>query len=273
MPLETATYIPDLVVTNPANSDGLNQADDHMRLIKSAVKATFPNFTSAALSSTQAQIDAVVAQTVSAIQPGFVMDFAGTAVPTGWLECNGAAVSRTTYAALFAKIGTAWGAGDGSTTFNLPPDRYRVGKNTAAVAVGTLQASQNKSHTHTGSGTTGAADTDHTHTQTGTFTSGASNQSLNHSHSVNPQGGTIMTAGAGGTLLGGLVGGSGVFQSSVTTGAIDLTGHAHNVTISGQTGSMSAQHAHSFSFTTSAGSADGTDARPLTAVYLTCIKT
>ena len=41
-------------------------------------------------------------------------------VPEGWLQCNGAAVSRTTYAALFAKIGTRYGSGNGSTTFNLP---------------------------------------------------------------------------------------------------------------------------------------------------------
>lgn len=40
--------------------------------------------------------------------------------PTGWLLCNGSAVSRTTYAALFAKIGTKYGSGNGSTTFNLP---------------------------------------------------------------------------------------------------------------------------------------------------------
>ena len=41
-------------------------------------------------------------------------------VPEGWLQCNGAAVSRTTYAALFAVVGTKYGSGDGSTTFNLP---------------------------------------------------------------------------------------------------------------------------------------------------------
>ena len=41
-------------------------------------------------------------------------------VPEGWLQCNGAAVSRTTYAALFAVIGTKYGSGDGSNTFNLP---------------------------------------------------------------------------------------------------------------------------------------------------------
>lgn len=50
-------------------------------------------------------------------QVGF---FAFSTVPTGWLKANGAAVSRTAYASLFAAIGTTWGSGDGSTTFNLP---------------------------------------------------------------------------------------------------------------------------------------------------------
>jgi hypothetical protein len=51
---------------------------------------------------------------------------AGTTAPPGFLACNGAAVSRTTYAALFAVIGTTYGAGDGSTTFNLPDCRGLV---------------------------------------------------------------------------------------------------------------------------------------------------
>jgi microcystin-dependent protein len=58
LPLETATFIPDLTTSNPAHTDGLSQADSHMRLIKATVKNTFPNFTSAALQSTQAQLDA-----------------------------------------------------------------------------------------------------------------------------------------------------------------------------------------------------------------------
>jgi microcystin-dependent protein len=58
---------------------------------------------------------------------GALMDFAGTIAPSGWLECNGAQVSRATYAPLFAVIGTTWGVGDGSTTFNLPDMRRRVG--------------------------------------------------------------------------------------------------------------------------------------------------
>ncbi len=56
-----------------------------------------------------------------AIRPGTVFMTAGPTVPAGWLLCDGSAVSRTTYAALFGEIGTTWGAGDGTTTFNLPP--------------------------------------------------------------------------------------------------------------------------------------------------------
>lgn len=54
---------------------------------------------------------------------GQVCFFAQNAVPDGFLKANGAAVSRTTYAALFAAIGTTYGAGNGSTTFNLPDFR------------------------------------------------------------------------------------------------------------------------------------------------------
>jgi microcystin-dependent protein len=51
---------------------------------------------------------------------GVIMPYGGTTVPTAWLECDGSAVSRTTYADLFAVLGTKFGPGDGSTTFNLP---------------------------------------------------------------------------------------------------------------------------------------------------------
>jgi hypothetical protein len=57
---------------------------------------------------------------------GTIIAFAGKSVPDGWLLCNGALVSRTTYAKLFAAIGTAWGAGNGSTTFKLPDADARV---------------------------------------------------------------------------------------------------------------------------------------------------
>lgn len=65
-----------------------------------------------------------VAQAVAiAVPAGAKMYFAMSTAPSGWLKQNGAAVSRTTYATLFAAIGTTYGAGDGSTTFNLPDGR------------------------------------------------------------------------------------------------------------------------------------------------------
>ena len=63
-------------------------------------------------------------------------------VPTGWLQCNGAEVSRTTYARLFRKIGTKYGAGNGSTTFNLPDLQHRVleGTNTTSEVAQKVEA-------------------------------------------------------------------------------------------------------------------------------------
>jgi len=60
------------------------------------------------------------------IPTGAIIGFAGTSAPDGWLICDGRAVSRTTYSALFSVIGTRWGAGDLTTTFNLPDSRERV---------------------------------------------------------------------------------------------------------------------------------------------------
>lgn len=66
---------------------------------------------------------------------GAVVAFAGNTSPVGWLLCDGSAVSRTDYAALFSVIGTTYGAGDGSTTFNLPDlvDKFIEGSSTAGT--------------------------------------------------------------------------------------------------------------------------------------------
>lgn len=72
---------------------------------------------------------------VVAVPTGVVQAFAGTTIPTGWLLCDGSAVSRTTYANLYACIGDTYGAGDGSTTFNLPNliDKFIEGSSTAGT--------------------------------------------------------------------------------------------------------------------------------------------
>lgn len=99
------------------------------------------------------------------VPAGAVMAFAMNGAPTGWLAANGALVSRTTYATLFAAIGTTYGAGDGSTTFTLPDLRgYFVrghgtnGDGTASGATfGAKQADELKSHTHAAKWTTQGA--------------------------------------------------------------------------------------------------------------------
>lgn len=60
------------------------------------------------------------AKITGVLPTGLILPYGGSTVPDGWLLCNGGAISRTTYADLFAVIGTKYGAGDGSTTFNLP---------------------------------------------------------------------------------------------------------------------------------------------------------
>ena len=60
------------------------------------------------------------------VPTGTVLAFAGSSAPSGFLLCDGRAVSRTTYTSLFSVIGTTYGSGDGSTTFNLPDMRGRV---------------------------------------------------------------------------------------------------------------------------------------------------
>jgi microcystin-dependent protein len=87
---------------------------------------------------------------------GMVATFAMNTPPAGWLKADGAAVSRTTYAALFTAIGTTFGVGDGSTTFNLPDLRGEFmrgwddgrGIDTGRV-FGSAQADEFKAHTHT----------------------------------------------------------------------------------------------------------------------------
>jgi len=84
MALETATFINGLVATNPVSTDGLAQADDHLRLIKATIKATFPNITGA-VTVTQADLNAVATPTPP-FPSGTRMLFQQTTAPTGWTK-------------------------------------------------------------------------------------------------------------------------------------------------------------------------------------------
>lgn len=70
---------------------------------------------------------AKITLTVAGVPSGTIIAYGGSTEPTGWLLCNAQAVSRTTYAALFAVIGETFGAGNGTTTFNVPDLRGRAG--------------------------------------------------------------------------------------------------------------------------------------------------
>ena len=95
---------------------------------------------------------------------GTVNPYAGSTAPTGWLLSYGQAVSRSTYANLFAVIGTTYGSGDGSTTFNLPDMRGRVGA--GLDNMGGTAASRLTSTVLTASNTLGATGGAQTHTLT-----------------------------------------------------------------------------------------------------------
>lgn len=99
--------------------------------------------------------------TGSLLPPGSVLWYAANTPPTGYLKANGDAVSRTTYATLFAAIGTTFGSGDGSTTFNLPDLRGEFirgwddgrGVDTGRI-FGSSQGQAIQAHTHTQTGST-----------------------------------------------------------------------------------------------------------------------
>jgi microcystin-dependent protein len=114
----------------------------------------------------------------TSVPVGSVIMYADDVVPTGWLECNAAAVSRTTYAALFAVIGTTFGVGDGSTTFNLPEMRGEFARGwdngrgvDPARAFGSAQTDEFEAHVH--SVTPPAANDDTSSGLTTTGTGGA----------------------------------------------------------------------------------------------------
>ena len=99
----------------------------------------------------------------SGVETGTIVSWSNSTIPSGFLECDGSAVSRTTYSALFAIISTDYGSGDGSSTFNLPnmQDKTTVGASSGkaysttggaesvSVSNHTLSTSQMPQHRHT----------------------------------------------------------------------------------------------------------------------------
>lgn len=123
----------------------------------------------------------IVADPNYAVVPvGGMLPFGGTSAPTGYLMCDGAQVNRVTYKTLFDVIGTDWGAGDGSTTFNLPDARGKSPLGKAASGTGsTLGGSLGSlDHTHAGGAHTHAISSD----------GGHSHSVDSHAHSIGDDG-------------------------------------------------------------------------------------
>lgn len=172
MALETASFINGLNASNPAGPDRLMQGDDHIRLIKSVLKATFPNLTGP-MTQTQDVLNGLSARTVPV---GAICLWFGTpaAVPAGWAICNGATVSRS----------------DGSGTIVTPnmTDRvpvgvgdYTLGQTFGAAQVAATTTGNAGAHTHPGSTSAGGS---HDHGGKTGLTSLSANQLPAHWHGM-----------------------------------------------------------------------------------------
>lgn len=199
----------------------------------------------AAVVAAEAAQAAAEAAALASKPTGEIYTVAGSSVPLGSLAADGAAVSRTTYADLFSVIGTTYGSGDGSTTFNVPNmvDRFAGGAGNDWT-LGEYFSDQVGAHTHTG---TTAADGGHTPTGT-TSTDG------DHSHSF----GVSTKTGGANTYLSKL---DDDIESSQSTGTAG--DHSHTVT-------MDAVPDHTHTFTTD--STGGTHTVPQGVALLWCIK-
>ncbi|MGO4366639.1 phage tail-collar fiber domain-containing protein [Pseudomonas sp. PAB10] len=217
----------------------------------------------------------------SIVPPGSIVAMTIGSAPKGYLKANGAAVSRTSYARLFNFIGTYYGAGDGSTTFNLPDLRgvFVRGWDDARGldpnrALGTFQQGQNAWHVHTAAaaangvhyhpGTVSSVDGVHAHT-------GSTTSNGNHTHAFNyintptsadqPGIGAAVHHTAVGNVAGNRIQNAGDHIHWLN---IDAAGaHGHSITVSND-----GSHTHAITVDASGG----TEARPMNIAMLYCIK-
>jgi microcystin-dependent protein len=152
-----------------------------------------------------------ITNTGSQVPTGAVEAFAMSTAPSGWLACNGAAISRTTYATLFAAIGTTFGTGDGVTTFNVPDVRgYFVrgwdnGRGVdSARTFGSNQAFAMQQHRHLhgtdGNGGSGYNGNGYADSLGNTATSGNQSGAAGYAHNTTT---AMMPTTAGGTAVNG----------------------------------------------------------------------
>lgn len=281
------------VLTNPTSSDALNSPDhaaqhananDAIEAIEAAIgttaapvlaKLASPTFTgtpaaptaTVGTSTTQIATTAFVAVQSSPI--GMITAYAGSTAPTNWQLCYGQAISRTTYSSLFAVLGTTYGAGDGSTTFNLPDLRGRTvagvdnmggtdaGRLSTANTLGTTTGTETVTLTSAQSGVPAHA---HANTVTNNAVT-TGNQSADHSHTFGT--GTVSsdhTHNTGFSFVGYASGGN--FVAGVNGSVFNLatSGISANHTHSGTTAGMNVSHTHSVTSNVSISNVNNTAA-------------
>lgn len=211
MALETAQYISQLVQSNPLSTDTVAQADDHIRLIKSVLKNTFPNVTGQ-VTQTHEQIN-------NPIPVGGIIMWSGSSVPDGWALCNGGN-----------------GTPDLRNKFIIGAgDSYIVG-----ASGGTLTTAAGGSHTHS----TDAAGA-HTHGSSTGLTTLTIAQLPAHTHTYGLAGGTAIEVGTGYPTGSGLASVSTTDTGSTGSGQ----GHGHSITSDGghtHTLSSVGDHTHTY---------------------------
>ncbi len=202
----------------------------------------------------------------SEVSPGSVTMFAGTTAPDSWLFCDGSAVQRSEYPALFEAIGVSYGSGDGSTTFNLPDLQQRFPKGASTPSsVGQTGGSETHGHTVT----VVEADNSHTH-EFEVNENGNTDNAGSHSHSV-----SVSSDGAGSTTNSGFhnhdstvnSGGSGntgspssAFGREFGSGSVASSFHTHSIPSHSHTMSNPSNGLHSHSvFNHTHGASSGTN--------------
>jgi microcystin-dependent protein len=210
----------------------------------------------------------------AAVPVGTYIEYAGNVAPAGFLKANGAAISRTTYAALFGVCGTTYGVGDGATSFNLPDARGVVIRGwddgrglDSGRGFGTYQADAFQTHLHTG-GSTGTVSNDHTHSGATGGTAGVNGTVYGISQSFSTAAGAadgVFSKGAAynvdGTPTSVDVGNGGRFS-------MDANFHTHGFT----TGGISANHTHTFAVGAPSTGTAAAETRMKNLSALICIK-
>ena len=230
-------------------SDLVNFSNDNVVHVDGS-KAMSANFDAGSnkmvnVSAGTAATDAANMANVAAVLPvGMMSVYGGASAPSGWVLCQGQALSRTTYSALYAVLGTTFGVGDGSTTFNVPDMRnsFPIGVGTTAARGATGGSADAVVVAHDHNGDTANQSISHTHALNG---SGAgTNSTGGHDHDLG-DGELIWYNGPSPGGFGGWTANVGGARTAAWEGSsFDPDAGYHNHTLTGSTGNQSASHKH-----------------------------